>query len=145
MNKRINIEKVAPEAFKAMIGLESFLAKSDLNKTHWELIKIRASQLNGFAYCINLHTTEALKAGETPQRIFLLNAWKESELFDEKEQIILEMTEQITFIDQEGLSDNVYEKALELFGEKYVAEIIMAIVTINAWNRIAISTQKMIS
>lgn len=145
MNKRINKEMVAPEAFKAMIGLESFLAKSDLNKTHWELIKIRASQVNGCAYCINLHTTEALKAGETQQRIFLLNAWKESELFDEKEQIILEMTEQITFIDQEGLSDDVYEKALELFGEKYVAEIIMAIVTINAWNRIAISTQKMIS
>lgn len=145
MKNRVNIQEITPNAYKAMFSLESFIQNSQLSKTHLELIKIRASQLNGCAFCINMHTTEALKNGETAQRIFLLNAWKESELFTEDEEVILAMTEEVTFIHQNGLSDLTYEKASKLFDENYIAQIIMAIVTINAWNRISISTNKKIA
>ena len=91
-----------------------------------------------------MHTSDALKRGETNQRIFLLNAWKEAELFTEEEKVILSMTEEITFIHEEGLSDETYKQAEKLFDQNYIAQIIMAIVTINAWNRIAISTKKQV-
>lgn len=142
MENRINIQKIEPTAYKAMFGLEDFLQKSTLAKTHLELIKIRASQINGCAYCINMHTADALKQGETAQRIFLLNAWREADLFDEAEKTILAMTEEITLIQQQGLSDKTYQQAQQLFDENYIAQIIMGVVTINAWNRIAISTSK---
>jgi AhpD family alkylhydroperoxidase len=142
MEHRINIQELEPQAYEAMFALENYLQNSRLSKTHLELIKIRASQINGCAFCINLHTTDALKQGETAQRIFLLNAWKETELFTEEERIILAMTEEITHISQSGLSDETYQKAEKLFDENYIAQIIMAVVTINAWNRIAISTKK---
>ncbi|MDO5607979.1 MAG: carboxymuconolactone decarboxylase family protein [Capnocytophaga sp.] len=142
MEKRIDIQKIEPEAYKAMYALEGYLQKSGLSKAHLELIKIRASQINGCAFCINMHTADALKQGETAQRIFLLNAWRETELFTEEERVILAMTEEITHISQHGLSDETYRQAEKLFGENYLAQIIMAAVTINAWNRIAISTSK---
>ena len=141
MSNRINIAEAAPEAYKAMYGLEGFLQTSLLSKTHKELIKIRASQINGCAFCIDMHSKDALKNGETPQRIFLLNAWKESGLFSEEEQAILSITEEVTLIHQHGLSQASYERALNYFEPTYIAHIIMAAVTINAWNRIAISTQ----
>ncbi|PVH25948.1 carboxymuconolactone decarboxylase family protein [Sphingobacterium corticibacter] len=142
MENRIDIQKIEPMAYKAMYALEDFLQKSSLSKTHLELIKIRASQINGCAFCINMHTADALKQGETTQRIFLLNAWRETTLFDEGEKIVLAMTEEITLIQQQGLSDETYQQAQKKFDESYIAQIIMAVVTINAWNRIAISTNK---
>ena len=140
MENRIDIQKLEPNAYKQMFALENYIQNSQLSKTHLELIKIRASQINRCAFCINMHTTDALKHGETNQRIFLLNAWKETELFTEEEKVVLTMTEEITLLHQHGLSDETYKKAEVLFDKNYMAQIIMAIVTINAWNRIAVST-----
>jgi AhpD family alkylhydroperoxidase len=146
MEKRININTVSPEAYKAMYALEGFLAKTEISKTLKELIKIRASLINSCAFCIDMHTKDAIKNGETTQRLFLIGAWHEAPgFFTEEEQIVLTMTEEITLITNGGLSDNTYRKALQFFSEKQIAEIIMAIVTINAWNRIAISTKMEIS
>ncbi len=142
MNKRILIPKVAPDAYKAMAGLDQYLNNSDLTATHKELIKIRASQINGCAYCIDLHTKDARKYGETEQRIYALNAWRETPFFTEEEKAILALTEEITLI-QSRVSDETYEKALNLLGEKYLANVMMAVITINAWNRIGVATNLM--
>ncbi|SOD15426.1 carboxymuconolactone decarboxylase family protein [Pedobacter xixiisoli] len=138
--KRLDISKLEPNAYKAMYGLENYLLTTSLEKSHKELIKIRASQINGCAFCLDMHTKDAIKLGETPQRIFLLNAWRETDLFSAEEKIILGLTEKITLISQCGVDDDLYKKAVDTFGESYVAQIIMACVAINAWNRIAIST-----
>ena len=140
MTTRINIPETEPQAYKAMLGLEKYLAESKLTAEHKELIKIRASQINGCAFCINMHTTEARKMGETEQRIYLLNAWRETSLFTEKEKAILALTEEVTLITNH-VSDATYQAAAKLFDENYLAQIIMMIITINAWNRIAITTQ----
>lgn len=140
MEKRIDINEIAPQAYKAMFALESYLATTQLSKTHKELLKIRASQINKCAFCIDMHTKDAIKYGETQQRIFLLNAWQETDLFTDEEKVILAITEEITLIHNHGLSDETYKKATQLFDENYIAQLIMAVVTINAWNRIAIST-----
>ncbi len=140
--KRIDLLSLEPNAYKAMFGLESYLQNTSLQKSHYELIKIRASQINGCAFCLDMHTKDAIKIGETQQRIFLLNAWRETSLFTEEEKTLLDLTEKITLIHQGGVSDELYEKAVNTFGENYLAQIIMAIVAINGWNRIAISTHK---
>lgn len=141
MQKRLNLKEAAPGALKAMIGLEMYLTKADLSKTTRELIKIRASQINGCAYCINMHTQDALKNGETTQRIFLVSAWKETEgIFTEEEKLVLAITEEITLIHQNGLSDDTYSRALQYFTEAQIADIITAVITINLWNRIVLST-----
>jgi len=140
METRINILQTEPEAYKAMFGLEKYLGGSSLNPSHKELIKIRASQINGCAYCINMHTKDARKAGETEQRIYLLNAWRETSLFTEEEKAILALTEEITLI-QNQVSEKVYQNAAKFFDANYLAQLIMMIVTINAWNRIAITCQ----
>jgi len=142
MENRIDIQQLEPDAFKAMFALENYLHNSGLSRTQFYLIKIRASQINGCAFCINMHTTDALKQGETAQRIFLLNAWKETGLFTEEEKTILAITEEVTLISQNGLSDETYRQAEQLFDGNQIAQIIMAVVTINAWNRIVISTKK---
>ncbi len=139
MKSRIEIQE---DAYKAMYALEDYLRHSQLSKSHKELIKIRASQMNGCAYCINMHTADALKQGETPQRIFLLNAWKETNLFTEEEKAILAMTEEVTLIHKGGLTDKTFEQAEKYFDKNYISQIVIAIVTINAWNRIAVSTRK---
>ena len=142
MDKRININTTEPHAYKAMFALEGYLAQAEISKTLKELIKIRASQINNCAYCLAMHTKDALKYGETAERLFIVSAWHEAEShFTEEEKVALKMTEEITQISQHGLSDETYQKALKVFSEKQIAEIIIAIVTINAWNRIAISTQ----
>ena len=121
--------------------MEESLKNSFLTPIQKELIKIRASQINACAFCLNMHTKDALKYGETPQRIFLLNAWRDAkELFTEEEQIILQITEEVTLIGNKGLSEETYQKAKVLFNENQLADIIMASVVINMWNRIAIST-----
>ena len=142
MEQRIQIDTLEPQAFKGMMGLENYLQNSTLSKTHYELIKVRASQINGCAFCINMHTRDALKLGESAKRLFLLDAWWDTELFSEEEQTILKITEEVTLIHKNGLTQETYSRALELFDAHYVAQIIMAIATINAWNRIAISTHK---
>jgi AhpD family alkylhydroperoxidase len=142
MKTRIDIQEVEPNGYKAMFALEHYLATTQLSKTHKELIKIRASQINGCAYCLDMHTRDALKNGETNQRIFLLNAWAETDLFTDEEKTLLAITEEVTLIDRQGLTDETYKKAEQTFDKNYIAQIIMATVVINAWNRIAISTRK---
>lgn len=141
METRFNMATTETGAFKAMMGLEGYLQTVSISKTLKELIKIRASQINSCAYCIDMHTKDAIKNGETTQRIFLLNAWRETNLFTEEEMVILAMTEEVTLISQHGLTDETYAKAEKFFDKNTIAQIIMAIVTINAWNRIAISTR----
>jgi len=143
MQKRLNIKQAAPDALKAMIGLESYLSRISISKTAKELIKIRASQINGCAYCINIHTQDAVKNGETNQRIFLLSAWREAgNIFTEEEKAVLAITEEITLIHQQGLSDQTYSNAVHFFSETQIADIITAVITINLWNRVVLSTRR---
>lgn len=141
MEKRINIQTTAPQAYKAMLALEGYLAGAEISKTLKELIKIRASQINNCAYCLDMHCKDAIKNGERAERIFILSAWREAaNFFSEEEQVVLAMTEEVTLLHQAGLSSATYQKASDLFSDNQIAQIIMAIVTINSWNRIAVST-----
>lgn len=140
MENRFKMQDIQPAAWKAMYGLTGYLTSVQLTKTQLELIKIRASQINGCAFCIDMHTKEALNNGESHQRIFLLNAWKETNKFNEEEKALLAITEEVTLIHQQGLSDATYQTAKAFFSEEAIAQIIMAIVIINAWNRISVST-----
>ena len=142
MEKRIDVQRIEPKAYEAMLGLEKYLSTSTLDKKLIELIKIRASQINGCAYCLEMHANDALKYGETQRRIFAVSAWWESPLFDEKEKITLKMAEEITLIAKEGLSAETYRRAKENFSDNEIAQIIMVTVTINSWNRIAVSTHQ---
>lgn len=139
MSNRIKINITEPIAYKAMLALEQYTQSTELTPIQRELIKIRASQINGCAYCINMHTQDARKAGETEQRIYALTAWPETPFFDEQEKALLALTEEVTIISGK-VSDATYTKAVEVLGEKLVAQAIMSIIVINAWNRIAIST-----
>jgi len=141
MANRIDLQKVAPEAYTAMLRLENYLAKSGLDKKLYELIKLRASQINGCAYCINMHTRDAMKGGETAQRLFLLDAWEETALYSEKERAVLALTEAMTLIAGSHVPDDIYEAAAAQLSEAELAAVIMAVVTINAWNRIAITAR----
>lgn len=140
MSKRINIAEVTPTGYQAVLGLEKFMATTSLSHTEKELIKIRASQINQCAYCINMHTKDARKYGETEQRIYLLNAWRETTLFTESERAILALTEEMTLIAKAGVSEATYQNAESILGKQKLAEVMMAIITINAWNRIGVST-----
>lgn len=122
-----------------MYGLEKVNMTSGLDPIHKELIKIRASKINQCAFCIHMHTTEARKKGETKQRIYLLNAWRETNLFSEEERAILELTEEITKVSS-GVSEATFQKAAALFTPEYLSAIIMMAVSINMWNRIAITS-----
>ncbi|MDF1613225.1 carboxymuconolactone decarboxylase family protein [Stygiobacter electus] len=140
MEKRISIKDLEPDAYKAMFQMEKYLSSCDLEKKYLELIKVRASQINGCAYCIEIHVKDALEMGESQRRLFALSAWWESPLFNEKEKIILKMTEEISMIADKGLTTSTYERAIKHFSNNEIAQIIMQIITINSWNRIAIST-----
>mgnify|MGYP001945541079 CR=1 FL=1 len=139
--KRIRISELDPAAYKAMHGMEKYLNGTGLDKKLRELIKIRASQINGCAYCIDLHTKEAMEHGETPRRIFAISAWWESPLFNEAEKAALKMTDEITLIADQGLTRRSYEEAKRHFTDLEIAQIIMQVGVINVWNRIAVSTQ----
>jgi AhpD family alkylhydroperoxidase len=143
MRQRMVLKETSPGAYEAMLGLERYLAATSLDKKLRELVKIRASQINGCAFCINLHTKNARAMGESEQRIYALNAWREAPFFTPEEYAALALTEAITLVADTRVPDEVYEEARRLFGEEELAELIMAIVTINAWNRIAISTRAM--
>jgi AhpD family alkylhydroperoxidase len=143
MENRINIQEVEPAAYQAMFGLVKYLSTCKIDPTLLELINMRASQINGCAFCINMHATDARKNGETEQRLHLLNAWRETTLFTKKEEAVLALTEEVTRISNH-VADETYNKAASLFNEHELAQIIMAIVTINAWNRIAITSKQMV-
>lgn len=145
MEQRINLSKIDPKAYEAMIGLENYLAQSGLDKTLYELIKTRASQINGCAFCINMHVKDAMELGETSQRLFLLDAWRETELFTPKERAVLALTEAMTLVTQGHVPDDVYQEASKHLSSQELAAVIMAVVAINGWNRIAITTRMPIS
>lgn len=142
MKKRINIPKIEPAAYEAMSKLEQYTKNSSVPPLLRELIKIRASQINSCAYCIDMHTIDAIKMGEKPRRIFALSAWKESPLFTEKEKVVLQLTEEVTLIGQKGVSDETYNNVLKFFSENELAQMIMQIIVINGWNRMTISTNQ---
>jgi AhpD family alkylhydroperoxidase len=140
MKPRIKIDQVEPAGYNAILGLEKFIESTPLTRTHKDLIKIRASQINGCAFCIDMHTREARRAGETEQRIYALNAWRDTPFFTEAERAILALTEEVTLIGNH-VKDETYEAALAVVGETYLAQVILAIITINARNRIGITTR----
>lgn len=141
MKDRINLSKADPKAYEAMIGLEKYIAQCGLDKILYELIKTRASQINGCAFCINMHTRDAVALGETTQRLFLLDAWRETTLFTEKERAVLALTESMTLLTKGHVPDEIYKNAADQLTQKELASVIMVIVTINGWNRIAVATR----
>jgi AhpD family alkylhydroperoxidase len=142
MKKRIDFNVVYPCAYDTMEPLDKFVDNIPVAQSLKEFIRIRASQINGCAYCVDVHSRDARRAGEPEQRVFLVSAWREAgDIFSEEERTVFQMTEEITLIHQHGLSDAVYETAIRLFGEELTAQLIIAIVTINAWNRIGVATQ----
>lgn len=140
METRIRIDKVEPAGYKAVLGLEKFIESTRMTRIHKDMIKIRASQINGCAFCIGMHTKEARKAGETEQRIYALNAWRDAPFYTEDERAILALTEEVTLINNH-VADQTYQQAAKILDETYLAQVIMAIITINVWNRIGIATQ----
>ncbi|WP_027409995.1 carboxymuconolactone decarboxylase family protein [Anoxybacteroides tepidamans] len=140
MEVRFNYRTANPEAFQAMLKLEGFIKASGLDPKLYELIKIRASQINGCAFCLDMHTRDARAMGETEERLYLLSAWREAPFYTEKERAALELTEAVTRISEQGVPQELYERVRAHFDEKEFVTLIMAINTINAWNRIAIST-----
>lgn len=122
-----------------MFELEKYLANSGLERSLYELVKLRASQINGCAYCIDMHTKDAREAGETEQRLYALNAWRETPFYSERERAALEWTEALTMISENDVPDSLFESVREYFSEQELIVLTMAIVAINGWNRIAIS------
>lgn len=138
MKERLNYSKVEPKALKAMLGLESYAANSGLEHSLYELIKTRASQINGCAYCLDMHTKDARAAGETEQRLYALSAWRETPFYTDRERAALEWTEALTLVSEVEISDALYESVCEHFTENEMVMLSMAIIAINGWNRLAI-------
>ncbi|KYG97677.1 carboxymuconolactone decarboxylase family protein [Bradyrhizobium sp. DOA1] len=139
MKPRMNYYQAAPDTIKALMVLEAQIQSTGLEKSLIELVKIRASQINGCAYCINMHSEDARKRGETEQRIYLLDAWRESPLYSDRERAALAWTEALTLISQTRAPDDVYEQVRAQFSEEETMNLTMLIAAINAWNRIAIA------
>ena len=138
MKERFNYAQVAPDAFKAMMGLERYVTTSGLERPLYELVKTRASQINGCAYCLDMHTKDARKAGETEQRLFALSAWRETPFYTDRERAALEWTEALTVISENDVSDSLYDSVHKHFDKKEMVALSMAIIAINGWNRLAI-------
>jgi len=139
MQPRINGYNVAPEAYGIMIKFEGYAKTTGFDRKLIELIKMRASQINGCAYCLDMHTKDARHIGETEQRIYLLNAWREAPFYTDEERAVLELTEAVTLISKGGVSDDLYNRVREHFNEKQYVDLIILINTINSWNRLSIS------
>jgi AhpD family alkylhydroperoxidase len=140
MEARLNAKQVSPAAYAAMIALETFVRKvSKLEPPLVELVKVRASQINGCAYCIDMHTKDARREGETEQRLYALAAWCETPFFTARERAALTWTEALTLITNGHVPDNVYEFARQSFSDEELVNLTMAVITINGWNRLAIS------
>ena len=140
MKSRISINDLEPRIYQAMSASDKQIELFKLDPKLKELIKVRASQINGCGYCINMHAKDARKLGETEQRLYALSAWWETPFFTEEEQVALKLTEEVTLISNHGVSDEVFENALSTFGQQMVAQLIFTIITTNSWNRIAIAT-----
>ena len=139
MKERMNINKAEPGIYQAMDASDKKVDAFELDAKLKELIRIRVSQINGCGYCINTHSKDALKLGETAQRIFAVSAWWETPFFSDEERAVLKLAEEVTRISNGGITNEVYANALNILGEKKLAQVIFVTVTINSWNRIAIS------
>ncbi|MGG7660962.1 carboxymuconolactone decarboxylase family protein [Dyadobacter sp. BHUBP1] len=140
MSHRKPTSELTPKAFAAVRELEKYVASTSLDKVHYKLIKIRASQINGCGFCLDMHARQAREMGVSEQRIYMLSAWREANIYTEEEKAILALTEQVTLISQ-GVSDEVYGRAVALLGEEYTKAVVMGVVAISAWNRIMITDQ----
>lgn len=139
MEQRINYQKTAQKALKGMYEIEKYIANSELETPLVELVKLRASQINGCAYCIDKHTKEAREAGETEQRLYTLNVWRETSFFSDRERAALRWTEALTRISETDISDELYESVRKYFAESDLIALTMVIIAINGWNRLTIS------
>ncbi len=139
MKPRLDYAKTAPGALRGMLELEKYVHGSGLERSLYELIKTRASQINGCAYCLDMHTKDARKAGESEQRLFALSAWRETPFYTKRERAALAWTEALTLISENDVSDSLYKATLEYFSEEEIVALSMAIIAINGWNRLAIS------
>ena len=131
--------KTSPGASRAMYGLEMYVRESGLEPPLLELVKLRASQINGCAYCMDMHTKDARAKGESEQRLYVLQGWREAPFYNERERAALEWTEAVTLISQNHIPDELYERMRKVFSEKELVDLTLAVITINGWNRLAIS------
>lgn len=137
--ERINFKKLVPAAYHAMLGLEAYVHQSGLERSLLELVKVRASQINGCAYCLDMHSKDARVAGETEQRLYVLPAWREAPFYTPRERAALAWTESVTLLSETHVPDDVYQDAREQFSEVELVNLTMAIVAINGWNRLEVS------
>ncbi|HEX6635533.1 MAG TPA: carboxymuconolactone decarboxylase family protein [Usitatibacter sp.] len=138
MKSRLNLMQVSPDAMKAMRALQSHVDASALEHSLLELVKMRASQVNGCAFCLDMHSKDARAAGESEQRLYVLDGWREAPFYTPRERAALAWTEALTRVSETHAPDDVYEELRGQFSEKEIADLTMAIVAINGWNRIAI-------
>ena len=131
--------KVAPGVYKAMLGLEAYVNHCGLEPVLLDLVRLRASQINGCAFCIDMHSKDLRAAGESEQRIYLLDAWRESPFYSDRERAALAWTEAVTLVAVDHVPDDVYEQARQHFSEEELANLTMAIIAINGWNRLNVS------
>ena len=139
MKSRIDIQNASPGAVRAMLGLQDYVNQSGLESSLLELVKMRASQINGCAYCLDMHAKEARAAGESEQRLYLLDAWREAPFYTDRERAALEWTEAVTRVNDSHVPDEAFEAVSNQFGEEELVDLTLAIVAINGWNRLAIS------
>lgn len=139
MEQRIKYQEKYPDLLKGMLVIENQIHKSNLDKSIYELVKLKASQINGCAYCIDMHTKDARANGETEQRLYALSAWRETPFYTDKERAALEWTEALTLIAENDVPDVLYDRVKKHFDEETMMALTMAIVAINGWNRLAIS------
>jgi AhpD family alkylhydroperoxidase len=137
--RRFNLERAAPGAEDAISRLDDFVASLELDPALLELVRVRASQINGCAYCIDMHTKDARARGETEQRLYALSAWRETPFFTERERAALAWTEAVTLVRVGHVPDAVYEQARAQFSEREIAGLLLTVIAVNAWNRVAIS------
>ncbi len=139
MSQRLEYNKVAPEGFRAMFGLEQYVRKSGLEESLLLLIKFRVSQINGCAYCLDMHSKDARAGGETEQRLYCLPAWRETGFYTDRERAALEWAEQLTLVAEKGVPEELYERVRGQFSEKELVDLSLAVVAINGWNRLSIA------
>ena len=139
MKQRINVAEAGQGVLKAMLGLSAYLAKSGLEKSLLDLVYFRVSQINGCAYCLDMHSKDLRAAGETEQRLYLLDAWRESPFYSERERAALAWAEAVTHVNEGHVPDEVFEQARAQFGEEELANLTLAVVAINGWNRLNVA------
>ena len=141
-NPRINYGEVDPSAIQSMLPLQGYVDHSSIPRKILELVRMRASQINGCAYCLDMHSKDARAQGEVEQRIYLLSAWRESPCYTDRERAALEWTEAVTLVAKTHVPDKIYERVRKYFTEKELIELTMAIIAINGWNRLSVSMRR---